>query len=471
MDNMKMDLHFFFVPNRLIWSNWQKFCGEQTDPGDSIAYTVPQVKSPASTGYAVGSLYHHLGVAPTVPNLPHNNLYGRAYNLIYNEHYRDQDLIDSVTVDTGDTTPGSTWDDPADYVLLKRAKYHDYFTSCRPYPQKGATSVDIGLATTAPVTRVSQAAGPLYMYQQNTDTYASATGLNTNASGELSNSSLQKLTIDPNGSLVTDLSTAGAVTINQLRESFQIQRILERDARAGTRYIEVVLSHFGVVSPDARLQRPEYLGGGSTDLNLNVIAQTSGTDSEPTPLGTLGAAGTFTGFNNGFVKSFTEHGVILGLASVRADLTYQQGLPREYSRQTRYDYYWPAFAHLGEQAVYKKELYVQDPSTDTGSTGTADNERVFGYQERWAEYRQKPSEIHGFFCSQAAADSLDAWHLAQEFASLPSLNQTFIEETPPMERIKAVTDTDWDIQADIYWRERHARVMPVRSVPGLIDHF
>ena len=271
--------------------------------------------------------------------------------------------------------------------------------------------------------------------------------------------------MDFGSSLYADLSTATAATINQLRQSFQIQKLLERDARGGTRYTEIIRAHFGVISPDARLQRPEYIGGGSTPININPIAQTSGTNASgtTTPMGTLAAMGTALAHNHGFTQSFTEHGVILGLVSVRADLTYQQGLSRMWSRSTRYDFYFPAFATLGEQAVLNKEIYV------TGNT--TDND-VFGYQERWAEYRYYPSRISSLFRSTAAG-TIDGWHLAEKFTSLPTLNSTFIQSTPPVSRVVAVGSAANGQQFifDSFFDVKKARPMPMYSVPGLIDHF
>jgi hypothetical protein len=265
--------------------------------------------------------------------------------------------------------------------------------------------------------------------------------------------------------LYADLSEATAATINQLRQAFQIQKLLERDARGGTRYTEIVRSHFGVTSADARLQRPEYLGGGSTNININPIAQTSASTvtATSTPMGTLAAMGTALAHNHGFTQSFTEHGVIIGMVSIRADLTYQQGLPKMWSRSTRYDFYFPAFAHLGEQAVLNKEIYIQ---------GTAADNDVFGYQERWAEYRYKPSQISGLFKSTAAG-TLDGWHLAQNFTALPTLNATFIEDTPPLERALAVgaAANGQQFIFDAFFDTKMARPMPMYSVPGLIDHF
>jgi len=460
MDNMKLDSFFFFVPNRLLWDNWQKFMGEQNDPGDSISYIVPTTTSPAG-GYAVNSLQDYMGL-PTVGQIggaatvTHCSFWPRAYNLIWNEWFRDQNLQDSRPVDRDDGP-----DSPADYTLQRRGKRHDYFTSALPWPQKGE-SVSLPLGLTAPVLGTG---APTY-FNNNSATSAAL------ASVPAGNNVIHNTTITTAGiltwndtALYADLSDATAATINQLRQAFQIQKLLERDARGGTRYTEIIRAHFGVVSPDARLQRPEYLGGGSTDININPIAQTSSSTvtGSSTPMGTLAAMGTALAHNHGFTQSFTEHGVIIGLVSVRADLTYQQGLPRMWSRSTRYDFYFPAFAHLGEQAVLNKEIYVQGTS--------ADND-VFGYQERWAEYRYKPSQISGLFKSTAAG-TLDGWHLAQKFNTLPTLNNTFIQDTPPLDRALAVgaEANGQQFLFDSFFDVKMARPMPMYSVPGLIDHF
>ena len=450
MDNLYIETFFFAVPYRLIWNNWEKFCGEQDNPGDSTDYLVPQ-----TTGTITNStLYDYFGV-PTDINLTFNNLCGRAYNLIYNEWFRDQNLQDSVTVDKGDGPDTLT-----NYTLLKRGKRHDYFTSALPWPQKGE-AVSLPLGSTAPVISNTASPTPTFDFSDGTtrslDGYNGTTNIGVSSGGNFAQQSLMEAF--NNTGLTTDLTTATAATINQLREAFQIQRLYEKDARGGTRYTEVIQSHFGVTSPDARLQRPEYLGGGKDRININPIAQTSSTDAT-TPQGNLSGYGT-TGFTgHRFNKSFTEHSVVIGLACVFADLTYQQGLARHFSRQTRWDFYWPALAHLGEQAVLNKEIYAQ---------GTADDNNVFGYQERYAEYRYKPSNVTGQMRSNFA-QSLDTWHLAQDFGSLPALNASFIEENPPVDRVTAVANYP-NLILDMYFKLKCARPMPTYGVPGLIDHF
>lgn len=456
MDNLHLDTFWFFVPNRLVWNNWVKFQGEQDNPGDSISFTVPQQVSPAA-GYAVNSLQDYFGL-PTVGTpavtaaVSHSALPLRGYNLIWNQWFRDENLQNSVVVDKGDGP-----DTVANYTLLRRGKRHDYFTSCLPWPQKGGTGITLPLGTTAPIKSASIAGDGKYLSAINgagvlKDVAVNGGGLGMSAA--LSGSNAQ---------LYADLSAATAATINQIRQAFQTQRLLERDARGGTRYTEILRSHFGVVSPDARLQRPEYLGGNSVPIETRAIAQTSaaGLTGGNTPLAQLGAVATVVA-KTGFSQSFVEHGYVFGLASIRADLTYQQGLARHWSRLTRYDFYMPVFAMLGEQAVLNKEIYCD---------GSANDALVFGYQERWAEYRYLPSQITGLFRSTAVG-TLDGWHLAQKFASLPTLNSTFIQDIPPVSRVLAVgSQTGKEFLCDVFLRVRAARPLPMYSVPGLIDHF
>ena len=461
MDNLYLETFFFFVPMRLIWENFQKFMGEQENPGDSTDFLIPTYT--ASTGPAVGSLSDYFGIPTGVNNISYNILPHRAYWLIWNEWFRDENLQDSAPVFKGDA--GKVWDSdtqvngfgPQD--CAPRGKRYDYFTSSLPWPEKGV-GVELPLGGTAPVL----GAGPSGL--DRTHLFLSENGekFTLQADSAVPNYDVvarPKLSTTTNlySNMVVDLSQATAATINSLRQAFQLQRYYEKDARGGTRYIEKIKSHFGVTSPDARLQRPEYLGGHSDRININPVVQTSSTDST-SPQGNLSAFGVSGARYHGFSKSFVEHGYIIGLANVRADLTYQQGLNRMWSRKTVLDFYWPSFAHLGEQAVLNKEIFAQ---------GNAQDDEVFGYQERYGEYRYKPSMITGKFRS-TYAQGLDAWHFSQKFENLPTLSNQFIQDNPPISRCLAVP-TEPHFLMDAFFDLKCVRPMPLFGTPGLIDHF
>lgn len=460
MDNLYCDIHFFAVPYRLVWANWQKFMGEQIDPGDSTDFEIPMMTSTAVNGYGNGTIYDYMGLPTKVPGYEHSALWFRAYNLIWNQWYRDENLQTSVDVPTDD---GGASDTAAQYQLLPRGKRHDYFTSCLPFAQKGdPVSIPIS-SNPAPVFSKDETikVKPGWAGAERTVTMGSVSGANILSYAGADGSGAEMRWGSQTG-LLADLSAVAGATINSLRQAFQIQKLYERDARGGTRYIEILRSHFGVISPDARLQRPEFLGGGSTPIQFTPVPQTNGTGATGTPQGNLAAFATMSHRGVGFTKSFTEHCLILGLLSIRADQTYQYGLDRMWSRTTRWDFYWPALAHLGEQAVLKKEIYCV-------GTGGSSDATAFGYQERFAEYRYKQNKVAGKFRSNDAA-SLDLWHLAQELSGVPNLDATFITERPPLSRVIAVQDEP-ALLLDAYFDFKAARPMPTYSVPGLIDHF
>lgn len=471
MDNIYLDWFFFFVPNRLVWNHWQNFCFEREDPDDNTDYVIPTVTATANTGNQyVGSLWDYFGLpVNTTGNLSGiSALPFRAVYLIWNEWFRDENLQKSIKIQKGDANEvldsSRASDQPSwlfssgttivsGYSCPPRGKRHDYFTSALPWTQRGP-GVDISLTGNAPI-----------MAKTNTEPTPHAPGIYVARDGA-SDTLFASMTWDSapsnvkSGFVYADLSNVSSVTINGLRTAFQMQKFYERLARGGSRYTEVLRSFFGVVSPDARLQRPEFLGSFTKMVMVNPIAQTSATDTT-SPQGNLSAYGVTAANFHGFTKSFVEHGYIIGFVCARADLTYQQGVNKMWLRSTVYDFYWPTFAHLGEQAIELREIYAQGTEADT---------KVFGYQERYAEYRYKPSQITGKFRSSVTGGNLDVWHLSQYFSNAPTLNEEFITENPPIKRIVAVQDEP-EFLLDIGFRYTTVRPMPMFGTPGLVDHF
>lgn len=480
MDNLFIDTFYFFVPYRLLWKHWEQFNGQQDYPGASTDYLVPQTSAPANGGFPVGSLEDYFGLPTGVKGIKVNELAARAYALIWNEWFRDENLQNPINLSSyAQISTASGLDDvglgdagfTGSHKLLRRGKRHDYFTSALPWPQKGP-GVELPLNGNAPIYFDVDSASASNDARVVSHAVGVGSSRNTSANyrlvveGEVAPAfvyAAPDLT-SSNYKLKADLSSVTAATINSLRQAFQLQKLYERDARGGTRYTEILRSHFGVVSPDSRLQRPEYLGGSESPVIINPVVQQSATGSTgaETPQGNLAAYGlaTSTSAKHGFTKSFVEHGIIIGLLNVRADLTYQQGIPRMFSRRTRFDFYWPVLAHLGEQAILNKEIYAQ---------GTSKDDEVFGYQERYAEYRYFPSMITGKLRS-TDPQSLDVWHLSQKFDNLPTLSAQFIVDNPPVSRILAVQNEPQFI-IDSYIEMKCARPMPVYGVPGLVDHF
>lgn len=509
MDNIYLDWFFFFVPNRLVWEHWQNFCFEQEDPDDSTDYVIPTVTATGNSDNAyIGSLWDYFGL----PVNTSDNISGisalpfRGVYLIWNEWFRDENLQKSVKIQKGDVNevlnstraseqPAWVFTTGTNIVpglaCPPRGKRHDYFTSALPWTQKGP-GVSIGLAGTASIfdpsplsdyfltsnsnqlaavdsyggdasssggRRVTSGSGTITFNRGSGSDWSTIGGFAGNTSNNVDVHAYPGSNLLTNKSYV-DLDTSSIFTINSLRTAFQMQKFYERLARGGSRYTEVLRSFFGVVSPDARLQRPEFLGSFTKMVNVNPIAQTSATDST-SPQGNLSAYGVTAAKFHGFTKSFVEHGYIFGFVCARADLTYQQGINKMWLRSTVYDFYWPTFAHLGEQAILLREIYAQGVEADT---------TVFGYQERYAEYRYKPSQITGKFRSSVTGGTLDKWHLSQFFKNAPALNEEFIVEKPPIERIIAVT-SEPQFLLDIGFRYTTVRPMPMFGTPGLVDHF
>lgn len=464
MDNLYFDVQYFAVPLRLLWSNFVKFMGEQDNPADSISYVVPQVVCPAG-GYTHNTIFDYMGL-PTIGQVGGGNTVShmalplRCYNLIFKHWYRDENLQNSPTINMGDGPDTYT-----DFALLRRGKRKDYFTSALPWAQKG-TSVSFPLGTTAPVKGIGvvegTVSGALGTIRQNSNTFTGyGWGASLTIQDVAGSSAAASATHYPN--IYADLSSATAATINQLRLAEFTQQFLELDARGGTRYPELVYSHFKVRSPDARMQIPEFLGSTSDPIVVNAIPQTSATGltGGSTPAGNLAAIGT--GFSkSGYTYSATEHCIVMGLCSVRAELTYQQGLRRQWSYSTRYDFPWPVFATLGEQSILNKEIYCD---------GSVNDAVAFGYQERYGEARYFPSLVTGYFKSTDATP-LDMWHFAQKFTALPTLNTTFIQETPPVQRALAVaSQTGKEFLLDAFFDVKAARPLPMYGVPNLANRF
>lgn len=480
MDNIYLDTYFFFVPNRLTWTHWRELMGENTQSAwlPEIEYSVPQITAP-SGGWQVGTIADYMGIPTGIAGLSVNAMPIRAYALICNEWFRDENLTDPLNIPVTDATVAGS--NGSNYVTdvakggkpFKAAKYHDYFTSCLPAPQKGPdVTIPVGTLESIPVVpgdvhSVPSGKGMSLNFTANTsqNLYVSSTDKTLHYGGSISASPGSGNVLSPNNLwAVPDSSSSYATvaTINQLRTAFQIQKLYERDARGGTRYIEILKSHFGVTSPDARLQRPEYLGGSRIPININQVVQNSGTPSDGTPQGTVAAYSLTSDSHSDFTKSFVEHGFIIGLMVARYDHTYQQGLERFWSRKDRFDYYWPVFANLGEQAVLNKEIFAQ---------GTDEDDEVFGYQEAWADYRYRPSRVTAEMRS-SYAQSLDVWHLADYYSVRPSLSDSWIREnSKTVNRVLAVSDNvSAQLFCDVYIRCFATRPMPLYSIPGLIDH-
>lgn len=484
MDNLYLDTYYFFVPNRIVWQHWKELMGENNESAwiPTTEYEVPQITAP-SGGWSIGTIADYMGVPTGVSGLSVNALPFRAYALICNEWFRDENLCDPLNIPLTDATvagvnTGTFVTDVAKGGLpYKAAKYRDYFTSCLPAPQKSEdVTIPVSGGANYPVMSLDDKIPNVGSVATTwTDVKGGVSSANwhlggDNYNGQLPGNELGMFNVSASVSSLVAPTNLWAIndgvvstaTINQLRLAFQVQKLYERDARGGTRYIEVLKSHFGVTSPDARLQRPEYLGGNRIPIVISEINQTSGTSANSTPQGNPSGQSRTTDVHSDFKKSFVEHGFIIGVMVARYDHTYQQGLERFWSRKGRLDYYWPVFANIGEQAVLNKEIYAQGNGTD---------DEVFGYQEAWADYRYKPNRVTGEMRSQAP-QSLDVWHLGDDYSKLPSLSDSWIQEdSAVVNRVIAVSEENSNqLWADIFIKNKCTRAMPMYSIPGLIDH-
>lgn len=476
MDNAAIDFYFFYTPTRILWDHWKELNGENRETAwtQKVEYSVPQVKmkegNHATEGWKEGTLADYMGIPTHVGSISVNALPFRAYGLIWNEFFRNQNTTQPTLVDTGDADiEGADEGDTENMQAvkggkpLKAEKYFDYFTGCLPAPQKGEP-VQLPLTGNAPIKLYNPGTNNPFTNNDGKILLMSSTGANPSIYNEKEETLIDGTNqaiggIKLTATLRADLGNVTGATINQLRQAFQIQKLLEKDARGGTRYREVLREHFGVISPDSRQQIPEYLGGYRMPININQVVQTSQTSSE-SPQGNVAAMSVTTMNQSMFTKSFTEHGYIIGLAVARYDQTYQQGLERMWSRKTRFDYYWPVLANIGEQAVLNKEIYLQ---------GKAEDDQAFGYQEAWADYRYKPSRVSGKFRSNANG-TLDSWHYAQNYAALPTLTSDWMHAgNKELKRTLAVQNEP-NFIGDFYFMCKTTRAMPVFSIPGLIDH-
>lgn len=459
MDNCYCDFYFFFVPSRLLWEHFENLMGQNDSTfwAETVEYTTPKTTAPAG-GWKVGTLADYFGIPTGVENLQVNSLPFRAYAKIWNEWFRDENLQQPVTMSKTDaTTAGSNagtalTDAEAGGLPLKVCKYKDYYTSCLPSPQKGE-AVKLPLTGAAPLKAYSEK--ELTNKRSTFDWIATSSPI---AVAEVNKDGTKANGLPVNTYIGADLETATAATINELRQAIAVQHILERDARTGTRYKEILQGAWGVTSPDARLDRSEYIGGYRLPININQVIQTSSTDST-SPQGNTAAFSMTTMSRNMATYSATEHGFIIGLAAVRVDHSYQQGLSRMWTRSTRFSYYDPMLANLGEQAVLNQEIYAQ---------GNAQDEEVFGYQEAWADYRYRTNMITGEMRS-TYTQTLDAWHYADKYTSLPTLSSDWIKEgTENIDRTIAVqSDNSRQFICNFYFDQTWTRAMPIYSIPGL----